>query len=249
MTQPDEPTTNAREPIFKLPAVVMGLAIFLFLIELAAVVVLGDTGKSTLVFWFGFIPWRFIHAETIGEWLPFTLTTISHAFLHGGWEHLLINIAWLVIFGTPVARRYGPSGFLAIFVLSSIAGALAFSLNGASEFKVLVGASGGIAGLTGAAVRFMFQPMQYAVHPETGERIMLGQKLATFAQLMIDRRARFFIIIWVGLNGIAPLLPLFFEDMQVQIAWEAHLGGFFAGLLLVQLVETVQVKMALRGRS
>jgi membrane associated rhomboid family serine protease len=33
-----------------------------------------------------------------------------------------------------------------------------------------------------------------------------------------------------------PLLPAF-TGTDVQIAWQAHLGGFFAGLLMVGLFE------------
>jgi membrane associated rhomboid family serine protease len=34
-----------------------------------------------------------------------------------------------------------------------------------------------------------------------------------------------------------PLFPLFTGGEGVPIAWQAHLGGFFAGLLLVPLFE------------
>lgn len=238
MSALQDPHKPQREPIFTLPTVVMGLAILLFVIELASSLVLDAEGQSQLSLWFGYIPLRFVYPDSIpGGWMPLIWTSVTHAFLHGGWEHVLLNIAWLAIFGTPVARRYGSVGFLVIFVVSSIAGALAFTLTGLTELHVLIGASGGISGLTGAAVRFMFQPVRVAIDPETDERVVLGQKLANFSEMMANRTTRFFVIVWVGLNGIAPLLPLFFGGMDVQIAWEAHLGGFFAGLVLVSLVE------------
>ena len=40
----------------------------------------------------------------------------------------------------------------------------------------------------------------------------------------------------IALNGIVPLIPMFVPGMQVEIAWQAHLGGFLAGFLLVQLL-------------
>jgi len=93
-----------------------------------------------------------------------------------------------------------------------------------------------VAGLTGAAVRFIFQPVIVARHPETGEQMLLGRKLASFTDVWRDSRARSFTLIWVVLNAAVPLLPLLTGTM-VDIAWQAHLGGFFAGFLMVGLFE------------
>jgi membrane associated rhomboid family serine protease len=103
--------------------------------------------------------------------------------------------------------------------------------------QVLVGASGGIAGLTGAAVRFIFQPPIVAVHPETGERRLLGRRLASLREVLASPTPRFFTLVWIVLNGIVPLLPLLTGTQMSGIAWQAHLGGFLAGLLLVPLFE------------
>lgn len=237
---PPDGVKDGREPIFTLPSVVMGLAITLFLIELASNLVLDAEGKAQFALWFGFIPVRLIYPDALpGGTLPLLWTSVTHAFLHAGWEHALMNIAWLAIFGTPVARRYGPIGFLAVFLISSVAGALAFSFNGLGSLQVLVGASGGIAGLTGAAVRFMFQPVLFTTHPETGERVILGRKLAGFSEMMANPKSRYFTIFWIAINCAAPLLPMLFGGAGFQIAWEAHLGGFAAGLILVSILERI----------
>ena len=47
------------------------------------------------------------------------------------------------------------------------------------------------------------------------------------------------MIVWIVLNAAVPLLPVI-TGTAVQIAWQAHLGGFFAGLLLVGLFERRQ---------
>ena len=125
---------------------------------------------------------------------------------------------------------------LAIFFVSAAAGAALFAATTLYSGSYLIGASGGVAGLTGAAVRFIFQPVLVAQHPETGERVALGRRLATFGDLLRDNRARFFILIWVLLNAAVPLLPLV-TGMQMSVAWQAHLGGFFAGILIVGLFE------------
>ena len=65
---------------------------------------------------------------------------------------------------------------------------------------------------------------------------MLGRHLASFGELMRDNRARLFTLIWVVLNAAVPFLPLV-TGQQISVAWQAHLGGFFAGILLVGLFE------------
>ena len=65
---------------------------------------------------------------------------------------------------------------------------------------------------------------------------MVGRRLASFGDLWRDSRARFFVLIWVLLNAAVPLLPLL-TATQMSVAWQAHLGGFFAGLLVVRLFE------------
>jgi membrane associated rhomboid family serine protease len=66
--------------------------------------------------------------------------------------------------------------------------------------------------------------------------MVLGRKLASLVDLMRDSRPRFFILIWVVLNAAVPLFPLITGN-QMSIAWQAHLGGFFAGILMVGLFE------------
>lgn len=227
-----------RQPIFMIPSIVAITAGFIVLVHVIATLVLDQNGQSELLTWLAFIPYRLVApTEVPGGLFPLIWTPFTHAFLHAGWEHLLLNMAWLVIFGTPVARRYGPPGFLGLFFLSTLAGALFFAAATWGDVRLLVGASGGIAGLMGAAVRFMFQPVEFTRHPETGEVVILGRRLATIPQVFQSSRARTLTIVWLALNVAAPILPRIFGFADLQIAWEAHLGGFLTGFLLVSLFE------------
>lgn len=228
---------GAPQPIFLLPAVVTVLGGLLIAIQLARTLVLNENGDLQLIMWFAFIPFRLLSGNEIpGGWLPLLWTPFTHALLHAGWDHVLLNTAWLAIFATPVARRYGAAATLAIFFLGAAVGAVAFAATTLPDLQILIGASGGVAALTGAAVRFIFQPVIVASAPETGEPIVLGRRLASLGEVMHDPRSRYFTLIWLLLNAAVPLLPLI-TGSRLEIAWQAHLGGFLAGLLLVPLFE------------
>lgn len=233
------PETGAgeRQPIFNLPGVVMALAGAMIAIHLVSTLALNEMGRLDLTLWLGFLPVRALHPDSYpaGFW-PLLWTPFSHAFLHASFEHLAMNVVWLAIFATPVARRYGWLALLIVFFVSSGIGALAFAVTTLPEIALLVGASGGVAGLTGAAVRFMFQPVIVGVDRRTGERVPLGRKLATVREVLANPTARNFTLIWVVLNAAVPLLPMLIGQ-DISIAWQAHLGGFFTGFFLVPLLE------------
>jgi membrane associated rhomboid family serine protease len=234
---PENAPQQGREPVFLLPGDVTAVIGVLAAIHLASTLVLNQAGQLQLIFWFAFQPLRIIAGlDDPSLAVPLIWTPFSHALLHAGWEHLLINAAWFAIFATPVSRRYGAGPMLAIFFVSAAVGAALFAATTLYSGAYLVGASGGVAGLTGAAMRFIFQPVIVAQHPETGERVIVGRRLASFGDLWRDTRARFFILIWVVLNAAVPLLPLL-TGMEVSVAWQAHLGGFLAGILMVGLFE------------
>ncbi len=231
----------SRQPIFNLPPLVAAIAGLFVAIQAADSFVLNDSTRQELLVWLAFIPYRIVDISTApgGVW-PLLWTPFTHAFLHAGWEHVLLNTVWFVIFATPIAGRYGTTKLIGLFLLSALAGAIAFAATTLPGFAILIGASGGVAGLTGAAVRFIFQPIHVKTDPETGERIVLGRHLATIAQVFRHPTARIFTIMWIILNGIVPLVPLFMPGMQVEIAWQAHLGGFLFGFLAVPFLEKRQ---------
>lgn len=224
-----------RQPILLLPGVVTVLGGLMLAIHIAAGF-LDDRGYEQLLVWFGFVPFRLLSGfDAPGDLVPMLWTPVTHAFLHANWEHVLINLAWFAIFATPVARRYGSTAVVGLFLLSAVAGAAAFTgtalLMGPGQGIFLIGASGGVAGLTGAATRFIFQPVVVGRDPETGQPVVLGRRLASLGELAANPRSRWFALIWIVLNAAVPLLPIF-ADMQLSIAWQAHLGGFLAGWAL-----------------
>jgi membrane associated rhomboid family serine protease len=165
-----------------------------------------------------------------GESRPWTL--LSYAFLHAGWEHAIFNGLWMLAFGTPVFRRFGGGRALLFLAAATAAAAVFHALLNAEEALPVIGASGGVSGLTAAAVRFVLPG---------GGPLDLGEAhlrpAPPLAVALADGRVLAFLAIWFGVNLLAGLgLPLA-GDLDQNVAWEAHVGGFLAGLALFPLFD------------
>lgn len=230
-----------REPVFNVPAVVAALAILLVAIH-AGRWLAGDVLDERLLGLFAFNPARFGPGGAGIPGLPWAgepwagpLSFFSHALLHGDLMHLVVNTAWLLAVGTPMARRMTPTGFLAYFFLCAAGGALFFLLVHSGLDAGLVGASGGISGLMAGVFRLL-----YAAEGAQG-RYNLREHPSRAARLsvrsMLTRREPLTAIIgWVVLNVVVAVAMRLVGD-GAAIAWEAHLGGFFVGLLTLELFD------------
>jgi membrane associated rhomboid family serine protease len=221
---------SQRQPIFNVPGVVLGLLAAFALVHLVLWSLLPADDSEWLVVALAFIPARVagMTSDVPGGNVAIYTSFITHQFVHGSLPHLIINSAWLLAFGSPIARRTDAVRFLAFFLLCGIAGAFAYlAFNGAAQILV-VGASGAISGLMGAAIRFVFASMR-----EGGRGLanVNHTPLMSLADTFRDRRLLLLIVGWTVLNvvlaeGASGLME------AAGIAWEAHLGGFYAGLLL-----------------
>ncbi len=167
-------------------------------------------------------------------WTPFT-----YALLHGGWTHLTVNCVTLAAFGAPLARRFGPARFLAFLWVAAIAGALTHLAVHPFDLAPVVGASAAISGTMAASARFAFAPG--APLGEPGASSSRGEDdgqagASALSDLLANRRALVFLAIWFGVNLLFGLFPRA-AGASEQIAWEAHIGGFAAGLLLFGLFD------------
>ena len=155
--------------------------------------------------------------------------------LHGSWTHVSLNSIWLVAFGPPVARRFGAIRFLLFFAATAIAGALAHWAFKPMDFTPLIGASAADSGLMAAAARFVFQPGAPLGGPArlfAASRASGGCPGRGLRELLSDRRALIFIVIWMATNFIFGAGAQSLGASEAPVAWLAHVGGFLAGLLL-----------------
>ena len=178
-----------------------------------------------------------------GSLQPWTMVT--YALLHADWTHVGLNGIWLLAFGTPVARRTLFKRFLAFFATTASAGAAVQYLAHPLDLAPVIGASAAVSGCMGATLRFMFQPrvstaVLLSAALETPRRGDL-QPVQPLRAILTDRRALTFLIAWFGTNLLFGLGSIGFGLSSGPIAWEAHIGGFCAGLLLFPLFDVPSV--------
>ncbi|MCB1377546.1 MAG: rhomboid family intramembrane serine protease [Alphaproteobacteria bacterium] len=228
------PEFTAREdvrarggPVFNAPAVVL-LSIAALAGIHALLAVAGEDWEIWAMYAFAFIPARFAGNSFPSIPGSQVWSFLTYAFLHGGWTHLLFNCLWLLIFGTPVARFLGPLRFLVLCAVAAIAGAFASLLLHWGAVVIVVGASGAISGLLGAAIPIMY-----------GKRVPgMGVHPLSPGELLRNGKALGFMAIWLAitlLSGASGWTGNSFMD-EGGIAWEAHIGGFLGGLATFYLL-------------
>ncbi|WP_342361647.1 rhomboid family intramembrane serine protease [Terrarubrum flagellatum] len=167
------------------------------------------------------------------------LTLVTHAFLHGGWTHVIVNSLWLVAFGGAVDRRFGSLRYILLGLVATAAGALAHMAIDPLSPLPLIGASGAVSGFTGAMARFAFSTGGPLGRWRAPGDDAFRYPAAPLVDFFRNSRAMIFVALWFGLNiltGIAAV-PLGVSDEPV--AWMAHVGGFAAGFLLFDVFDPI----------
>jgi len=238
------PVTDRSEPIFNVPPVVIATVALLVFIHLLRTFVLSDAQDVTVLLTFAFIPARYgthLHGYVFPGGLGADIWTFfTYAFLHADLLHIGLNLAWLLPFGTALARRFGAARYVAFMLTMAAAGAFAHLIGHPGAVVPMIGASAAISGAMAAAMRFVFQrggPLGvWRRADDDAYRMPAASLLATLS----DSRFLMFIAVWIGLNALFGLgtVSLGGEAGQ-EIAWQAHIGGFFAGLFLFNLFDPV----------
>lgn len=219
------PRERAREPMFNLPGVVIALIVACVGVHLVRVWLLTPQQDFEVILRFAFIPLRYSGDYALDA--DAFLAPLTYAFLHGGWGHLAVNTIWLAAFGSPLANRIGAVRFLLFWAVTSLAAVALHYVLHPSEAVPLVGASGAISGMMGAAARFGFNI------DRSGGRAAFAGRILSIPQVFASRMAVTFLAIWFAVNFAAGF-GFGAPDDGGTIAWEAHIGGFLAGFLLTR---------------
>lgn len=233
MSQPEpyrapQPAMQKREPMFNLPGIVILLLTLCTGIHLLRTYVLTTEQDFDLIIRAAFVPIRY-SGEFVLDSYAFT-SPFTYALLHGSFAHLAVNMVWMAAFGAPLANRMGTVRFAIFFAVTSLAAAFFYYAIHPLGQSPLVGASGAISGMMGAAARFAFR-----IDRSSGKGAFAGDPLP-MREIVRSRSVVTFLAVWMVINlvtGIAGFVP----GEESQIAWEAHIGGFLAGFFGLRLFE------------
>ncbi|HEV2599048.1 rhomboid family intramembrane serine protease [Sphingopyxis sp.] len=184
----------------------------------ALFVILSITGYEPQAFiGAGFIPARF-GAELIappGTVLPFFLTPLSSAFLHGGVMHLVFNLFVLLFVGRQLEAPLGAKVMAVLLVAGAYAGAFAQFLADPQSRVPMIGASGAISAAIAVFALIYGRSRARAIGPIS--RYSVHALWLAAAWIVVQ--------LLVGFSGGG--------GFGAVAIW-AHVGGFLAGLLLTR---------------
>jgi membrane associated rhomboid family serine protease len=141
-------------------------------------------------------------------------TLFTYMFLHGGWIHLLSNMAFLWVFADNVEDAFGHFGFTMFYLACGVAAAYAHAFMLPDSGNPLIGASGAMSGVIAAYL---------LLYPKARVWVLL------FMRLPLKLPS------WIVLGGwfVLQFIMLTMQDTDSQaVAWWAHIGGFCAGIVL-----------------
>ncbi len=192
------------------------ICVLVFLVIFALIKILLDPPTQYQLFYtFGFVPGYFTGTITPTPYGAY-LSPFTHMFIHGSWMHLFFNTIMMLSLGMFFEREFGTRRTAVFFFVCGLAGALAyFALNPFTTAPV-IGASGGISGLFGALIILL------------SKRGGIGSRAA--------RSPWPLILFWVAFMIAAGFLS------GESLAWQAHIGGFLAGIGLLYLMQSGKIK-------
>ena len=152
-------------------------------------------------------------------------------FLHGSWMHIIGNMWFLWLFGNNVEDAMGRGRFVAFYLLTGFAAAMAQVAASPDSMVPMVGASGAISGVMGGYIVLFPRVRVYTLVP-------LGFFITSMA-----------LPAWVML-GYWMLLQVFggLGGAESGVAFWAHVGGFVAGIALVRLFARADYLQAHKAR-
>jgi membrane associated rhomboid family serine protease len=192
--------------------VIIAINVLIYLYSLA----LDDYSRNYFIGHYGLIPVR-LHPSAF----------VTSMFLHGGLMHIVGNMWFLWIFGDNVEDIMGHTKYLVFYILCGLAAAMTQVLFNADSRVPMVGASGAIAGVMGAyMVKF----------PRS--------RIVTFVFVFffittVEVPAVIMLLYWFVIQLFSGVGTIGYSHLsQGGTAWFAHIGGFVAGIILVNVMGT-----------
>ena len=235
------PPESPREPILTLPG---ALTLYILLIGLIHLrVLLPPDLENWTIDVFGFIPKRydatlldirFPGGEGAKVW-----TFVTYSLLHANLTHIIFNVLWLLPFGSALARRFGPVRFFLFMAVTDAAGALAHFITHEHAVVPMIGASASVSGTMAAAIRFAFVRGSFLSFSRGDPDAAAKVPALSLWDALRNGRVLGFLAVWFGVNIVFGVGSIAIGMDGASVAWQAHIGGFVAGLLLFSLFDPI----------
>ena len=240
---PEEPPQAPREPILTLPGPLIAYIALLAVIHLVRMLLPTET-DNLVVAMFGFIPKRYdstlLVASFPGGSGAKLWTFVSYSLLHANLSHIGFNVLWLLPFGSALARRFGAMRFFLFMAVTAAAGALAYLMTNEHAEAAMIGASASVSGTMAAAIRFAFVQGSFLSFSRGDADAAAKVPALSLLRALRNGRVLGFLAVWFGVNIIFGLYPIAIGmEGGTDVAWQAHIGGFLAGLLLFSWFDPV----------
>ena len=196
---------SSRVPVVNYTIIAANVAVFLHEARLGP-------RTEAFLFTYGLVPREFM-----------VTTLFTSMFVHAGWLHVLGNMLYLYIFGDNVEDRLGHIRYVVFYLLCGAAAGATHALTAVHSGVPVVGASGAIAGVSGAY--FLFFPTS---------RVVTLVPIFLFVQI-IEIPAVFFLFMWFVWQVVSGVATLGAASRGGVAVW-AHVGGFVAGMIVGPLL-------------
>jgi membrane associated rhomboid family serine protease len=240
-SSPVEPPDAPREPILTLPGALTAYVLLIAAIHLR--VLLPVELENWTIDVFGFIPKRYdstlLNITFPGGAGAKVWTFVTYSLLHANLSHIGFNVLWLLPFGSALARRFGAVRFFGFMAVTAAAGALAHLVTHEHAIAPMIGASASVSGAMAAAIRFAFVQGSFLSFNRGDADAAAKVPALSLARALRNPRVLGFLAVWFGVNIIFGLGAISIGTEGASVAWQAHIGGFLAGLMLFSLFDPV----------
>ena len=195
---------------------------------------LGYQVNNQMIISYGLTPAAFLGKMEQAGPLISIFTLFTSMFMHGGFMHLAGNMLYLWIFGDNIEGALGHIRFIIFYLLCGVIAAFAQIFSAPESTIPMIGASGAVSGVLGAYLIF---------YPRARIRtfVFLGIFI-TFLRLP----AVLLLGVWILGQIISANIS---NPGSPGVAWFAHLGGFFAGMILGPLLKKPNISIFQKPRT
>jgi membrane associated rhomboid family serine protease len=220
---PELPPDTPPEPILTLPGALTAYVLLLAVIHLR--VLLPPELENWTIDVFGFIPKRYdstlLAIDFPGGTGARIWTFVTYSLLHANLSHIGFN------------------RFFIFMAVTAAAGALAHLVTHEHAVAPMIGASASVSGTMAAAIRFAFVQGSFLSFSRGDADAAAKVPALSLMRALRNPRVLGFLGVWFGVNIIFGIGSLAIGADGANVAWQAHIGGFFAGLVLFSLFDPV----------